>query len=69
MLHSKQTLKRLSIVLSQVKAGNISKSLLSKIRKFIYSLYQAKETTKKSIQQYNEFNKVIKQNGYFIYEF
>ena len=69
MLHSKQMLKRLSIVLSQVKAGNISKSLLSKIRKFIYSLYQAKETTKKSIQQYNEFNKVIKQNGYFIYEF
>ena len=69
MLHSKQTLKRLSIVISQVKAGNISKSLLSKIRKFIYSLYQAKETTKKSIQQYNEFNKVIKQNGYFIYEF
>ena len=69
MLHSKQTLKRLSIVFSQVKAGNISKSLLSKIRKFIYSLYQAKETTKKSIQQYNEFNKVIKQNGYFIYEF
>ena len=23
----------------------------------------------RSIQQYNEFNKVIKQNGYYIYEF
>ena len=23
----------------------------------------------KSIQKYNEFNKVIKENGYYIYEF
>ena len=24
---------------------------------------------KKSVQQYNEFNKIIKQNRYYIYEF
>ena len=43
----KQTLERLPIVLTQVKARNISENLLCKIRKFIYSLYQAKEITKK----------------------
>ena len=32
-------------------------------------LYRAKEITKKSIQQYNELNKVKKQNGCYIYEF
>ena len=57
-------LLRLPIVLAQVKSGNTSKNLLNKIRKIIYSLYRAKEITK-----YNEFNKVIKQNGYYIYEF
>ena len=35
----------------------------------MYLLYWEKEVTKKSIQQYSEFNKVIKQNGYYIYEF
>ena len=32
-------------------------------------LYPKKEVPKKSIQQYNEFSKVIKHNGYYIYEF
>ena len=36
---------------------------------YIYSLYRAKEITKKSIQQYNELNNVIKQNRYYIFEF
>ena len=40
-------LQRLPIALAQVKAGNISKNLLNKIRRIIYSLYQAKEITKK----------------------
>ena len=44
-------------------------NLLNEIRQIIYSLYQAKEITKKSIQQYNKFNKVIKQNGCYIDEF
>ena len=42
-----QMLQRLPIVPSQVKAGNICENLLNKIRKIIYSLYRAKEITKK----------------------
>ena len=40
-------LQRLPITLAQVKAGNTSENLLSEIRQIIYSLYQAKEITKK----------------------
>ena len=40
-------LQRLPIALAQVKAGNTSKKLLNEIRQIIYSLYQAKEITKK----------------------
>ena len=40
-------LQRLRITLAQVKAGKKSENLLNKIRKIIYSLYQAKEITKK----------------------
>ena len=61
--------QRLPIALSQVKAGNTSRNLLNEIRRIIYSLYREKEVTKKNIQQINEFNKTIKQNGYYIYEF
>ena len=39
--------QRLPIALAQVKAGNTSKNLLNEITQFIYSLYQAKEITKK----------------------
>ena len=31
----------------QIKAGNTSENLLNEIRQIIYSLYQAKEITKK----------------------
>ena len=54
ILTSKQILQRLSIALSQVKAGNNSKSLLNEIRQVVYSLYQSKEITKK------RYNKIIK---------
>ena len=40
-------LQRLPIALTQVKAGNTSENLLNEIRKIIYSLYQAKEITKR----------------------
>ena len=40
-------LQTLPIVLAQVKAGNTSENLLNEIRKIIYSLYRAKEITKK----------------------
>ena len=63
-----QMLQRLPIALAQVKADNASENLLNKIRQIIYSLFQEKKFLK-SIQQYNEFNKVIKQKEYYIYEF
>ena len=40
-------LQRLTIALAQVKTGNTSENLLNKIRQIIYSLYRAKEITKK----------------------
>ena len=40
-------LQRLLIGPAQVKAGNNSENLLKEIRQTIYSLYQAKEITKK----------------------
>ena len=40
-------LQRLPIALAQVKAGDTSENLLNEIRQIIYSLYRAKEITKK----------------------
>ena len=41
-------LQRLPTTLAQqVKAGNTSENLLNEIRQIIYSLYRAKEVTKK----------------------
>ena len=40
-------LQGLPIALAQVKAGNISESLLNEIRQIVYSLYQSKQITKK----------------------
>ena len=39
ILTPKQMLQRLPIALTQVKAGNNSKSLLNEIRQIVYSLY------------------------------
>ena len=50
----KQMLRRLSIALAQVKAGNNSESLLNEIRQIVYSLYQSKQITKKV------YNNIIK---------
>ena len=62
-------LQKLPMALSHVKAGNSSENLLNEIRQIIYSLYQEIEITKRIYSEYNEFNKVIKQSGYYIYEF
>ena len=40
-------LQKLPMALAQVKAGNTSENLLNEIRKIIYSLYRAKEITKR----------------------
>ena len=50
----KQILQRLSIVLTQIKAGNNSERLLNEIRQIVYSLYQSKEINKKV------YNNIIK---------
>ena len=65
ILTLKQMLQRLPIALAQVKAGNISENLLNEIRQIMYFLYREKEITK-SIQRYNELNKVIKQQTEWI---
>ena len=40
-------LQKLPIALAQVKTGNASGNLVNEIRQIIYSLYRAKEITKK----------------------
>ena len=47
ILSTKKMFQRLLIVIAQAKAGNISENLLNKNRQIMYSLYQAKEITKK----------------------
>ena len=47
ILTPKQMFQRLPIALAQVEASNTSESLLKEIRQIIYSLYRAKEITKK----------------------
>ena len=49
--------KRLPIVLPQIKAGNNSESLLNEIRQIVYSLYRSKKNFKKV---YNNIIKSIK---------
>ena len=56
ILTPKQMLQRLPIALAQVKASNNSENLLNEIWQIIYSLYQAKEITKKV---YNNFMKSL----------
>ena len=48
--------QRLPISLTQVQTINTSENLLNKIRQLIYSLYQAKEITKKA---YNNIMNLI----------
>ena len=47
ILTPRQMLQRLPMALAQVKAGTPSETLLKEIRKIIYSLYRAKEITRK----------------------
>ena len=61
-------LQRLPIAHTQVKTGNASENLLNEISQIINSLYQAKETTKKQNNQYDEFNTDIIKNRHYIYD-
>ena len=62
-------LQRLPIASAQVKARNTSENLLNEIWQIIYSLYRVKEITENIYIENNEFNKIILQNEYYIYEF
>ena len=46
ILTNKQMLNRLPILLSQIQAGNNSKSLKNELRQILYSLYRSKVLTK-----------------------
>ena len=71
ILTPKQILQRLSIDLVQASAGNASENLLNEMIQITYFLYRAKESIKKVYKyiKYKKLNKVIKQSGYYIYEF
>ena len=49
ILAPKQILQILETTLAQAKAVNISEKLLNEILQIIYTLYPAKEITKKSV--------------------
>ena len=55
ILTLKQMLQRLPIALAQAKVGNTSENLLNEIRQIIYSLYQARESTKNYINELKNF--------------
>ena len=65
ILGPQQILQRLLIVLAQVKPNNTSENLLNEIRQIIYSLYWAKEITKKVYN--NIMNSVNYKTDWMLY--
>ena len=65
----KEILQRLLIAIAQVKAGNTSENLSNEIRQIIYSLFRAKEITKKVYRNIMNSIKVLYKNEYYICEF
>ena len=64
ILTNKQMLNRLPILLTQIQAGNNSKSLKNELRQILYSLYRSKVLTKTA---YNNLIKSIRA-WYYIYK-
>ena len=62
-------LQRLTVVITQVKAGNTSGNLLNEIRQTIYYLYWAQEITKNVYSNIMNLIKIEYENAYYIYEF
>ena len=62
-------LQRLPIALAQTKAGNTSENVLKMKSDKLYILFIEKKKILKKYTKYNQFNKVLKQNSYSIYEF
>ena len=69
ILTTKQMLQRLPIALKQVKAGDTSKNLLSKIRRIMHFLSRAKEITKKVYNNIMNSIKLWSRMDTYIYEF
>ena len=61
--------QRLPKALAQEKAGNTSENLLNEIRQIMYSLYRAKQITKKVYNSIMNSIKAWYRNEYYIYEF
>ena len=61
ILTNKQMLQRLPIAFAQIKAGNTSENLLNEIKQVIYSLYWAKEITKKV------YNNIVNSRNLVLY--
>ena len=68
ILTPRQMLQSLPIALAQVKASNPSENLLSKIWKIKYSLYRAKEITKKAYNNIMNSIKLFIQNTSFSFK-
>ena len=60
--------QRLPIALAQITAGNSLQSLLNEIRQIVYSLYQAKEITKKVYNNIIKWIKIYHKIGYNLYK-
>ena len=61
ILTNKQMLQRLPIAFAQIKADNTSENLLNEIKQIIYSLYWAKEITKKV------YNNIVNSRNLVLY--
>ena len=68
-INLKQLLQRLPIAPAQVKAGNTPENLLKKTWQITYSLYRAKEITKRIYNNIMNSIKIQYKNEYYIYEF
>ena len=62
-------LQRLTVVITQVKAGNTSGNLLNEIRQTIYYLLRAQEITKNVYSNIMNLIKIEYEKAYYIYEF
>ena len=69
ILNLKQLLQILPIAPAQVKAGNTPENLQNKTWQITYSLYRAKEITKRVYNNIMNSIKIQCKNEYYIYEF
>ena len=69
ILTPRQILQRLPIALPQVKTSSTSENVLIEIRKVKYSLFRAKQVTKKVYSNIMNSVTVSDKNEYYIHKF